>query len=614
MRSGKVDSVAAEARQAILAVALSADGKRLATSSKDRRTVQLWDLASGKVLRTFEGHAKAPHRLAFSPDGNLLATGSGDPLQGQGSELEGLRLWDTETGKELAKLGRHAEGVSGVCFSPDGRRLYCGSDMSVRVWDVKARKEILFGMGHHGWVGALAYSPDGRTLATAGSDLIVRLWDARTRTERQCLEGCRAAIDSLAFRPDGAMLAAATRNGTVVVWELPTGKQLAQLNACKEGWEVRAVFSPDGKRLATASRRGQLTLWDATSLKEERQLPHKRPGVMSLAFAPDCKRLAIGCSGEEGLKRGTGKVIDQIRLWDVERGAEVRRFDGVGHWFVPSVQFSPDGQLLAAGNWDGSIELWDTLTGRLRWRSKPRIGGQCIAFSPDGRMLASTGHSGDVYLWESATGLARRRWKGHLGMNLAVAFAPDGRTVVTGSMDTTVLLWDVRGLQVGPKVEAAEHWKTLAEGDAAKAYDAVLALAAAPEATVAFLRGRLRPAAAMTADAKRLLADLDSDEFDRREKATRALRELGAAAEPALREVYQASPSREVRLRAGRLLDELARQVLSPEELRAARAVEALEYCGTADSCKLLETLSRGAPEALLTKEAKAALARRPAR
>jgi RNA polymerase sigma factor (sigma-70 family) len=604
MRSGKVESYTARASQPFLAVALSADGKRLAVSSKDR-TVRLWDVASGKVLRTFEGHAVAPHCLAFSPDGKLLATGSGDRSGGEDTELDGLRLWDTE-GKELAKLGRYAEGVMGLCFSPDGKRLYSGCEMSVRVWDVKARKEILFGAGHTGWVGALAYSPDGRTLASAGSDTTVRLWDARTRTERRTLQGCQAAIDSLAYRPDGAMLAAGTRNGTVVFWELPSGKEVARLRACKEGRDVRIDFSPDGKRLATMSRSGQITLWDATSLKEERQLPYRPVGAMSLAFAPDSKRLAIGRYGE---------AIDQVRLLDVVRGVELRRFHGVGQLFVTSVQFSPDGQFLAAGKSSGGwIELWDAVTGHLRWRSKPPIPGGSIAYSPDGRVIAWTGDSGNVGLWEAATGGERRRWKGQLGRNLAVAFSPDGRTVATGSMDTTVMLWDVRGLPAGPKAKAAEHWKALADRDAARAYDAVLALAAAPAATVAFLGARLRPAPAKAAKLKDLLADLDSDEFARREKATRALRQLGKGAEPALRKVYQASPSLEVHARARWLLDELARRGLSPEELRAVRAVEALEYCGSAGSRKLLETLSRGAPEALLTQEAKAALARRPAR
>jgi DNA-directed RNA polymerase specialized sigma24 family protein len=209
--------------------------------------------------------------------------------------------------------------------------------------------------------------------------LKVRAMAARRQVIERCARARETAdpLEEMTARE----LAAGTRDGTVVVWELPTGKEVARLKADKEGWEVRAVFSPDIKRLATVSRRGQVTFWDATALKEEWQLPHKEPGVMSLAFGPDSKRLAIGCSGMEGFKRGAGKAIDLVRLWDVVRGVEIRGFDGVGQLLVQSVQFSPDGQLLAAGNWDLSIELWDVLTGRLCWRSKRRTGGGHIAFS-----------------------------------------------------------------------------------------------------------------------------------------------------------------------------------------------------------------------------------------
>lgn len=607
-KTGEVaPGIAAAGRRAVVAVALSADGTRLAAAGEDG-AVRLWDVASRTKLRAFEGHAKAPHFLAFSPDGAMLATGSGFMVRGEDGDLEGVRLWDTATGKELAKLGRHPEGVSGVCFSPDGKRLYSGSDMSVRVWDAKTREEVLFGPGHHGWVAALAYSPDGRTLASAGSDLTVRLWDVGTRKERQLLRGCQASIDSVAFRPDGAMLAAGCRDGAVVVWALPGGKEVARLKA---GGDAHAAFSPDGARLAAVSRAGgQITLWDATTLQEERRLPRKELGLVSLAFAPDGKRLAVGCSGERS-KTDRKKPTDMVRLWDVALGTEVRRFEGTGQLFVWSVQFSPDGQLLAAGNTGGTVDVWDARSGRLRWRTKPLAAGGCVAFSPDGRVLATTGPAGDLCLWETATGGERRRWPGGVGMNGAVAFAPDGAAVATGGMDTAVLLWDVRRPLAGSKAEAAEHWKALAGRDAGKAYDAILALAADPAASVTFLRGQLRPAAADTVTA--LLADLDSDAFARREEATKALRRLGSVAEPALRKAAQDGPSLEVRRRAGRLLDELERQELSPEELRAVRAVEALERCGPA-ARGLLEALGRGADGARLTLEAKAAVARLPAR
>src|SRR5262249_56665812 len=126
----------------------------------------------------------------------------------------------------------------------------------------------------------------------------------------------------------------------------------------------------------------------------------------------------------------------------------------------------------------------------------------------------------------------------------------------------------------------------------------------APEAAVGFLRGRLRPAAGQTANVNKLLADLDSDDFDTRQKASQALAVLGAASEPALRKAL-GGPSLEVRLRAEKLLRKLLSQPLPAEELRRLRAVEALEYAGTPAARGLLDALARGAPDARLTREAK---------
>lgn len=109
---------------------------------------------------------------------------------------------------------------------------------------------------------------------------------------------------------------------------------------------------------------------------------------------------------------------------------------------------------------------------------------------------------------------------------------------------------------------------------------------------------------------QRLLTELDSDDFATREKATKALTELGTIAEPALRKAQECSPSLELRRRAGRILQAVRDQPIPPEELRQLRAVEALEYCAAAGAVELLEALGRGAPEARLSVEAKAALAR----
>jgi hypothetical protein len=201
---------------------------------------------------------------------------------------------------------------------------------------------------------------------------------------------------------------------------------------------------------------------------------------------------------------------------------------------------------------------------------------------------------------------------GHRGPADAPSFSPDGRTLATGSMDTTVLLWDVRrgapGKRPSTPRELEALWLTLGGADGAQAYDAVLALAA-PGPAVPFLRGRLRPVPAPK-NVDRLLADLDDDEFEVRQKARAALEALGDAAEPALRKLLAGKPSLEVRRQAEAILRKLHGKPLPPEQVRLLRALEALEHAGTPEARRVLEILAKGAPGARLTREAAAAAKR----
>jgi hypothetical protein len=226
-------------------------------------------------------------------------------------------------------------------------------------------------------------------------------------------------------------------------------------------------------------------------------------------------------------------------------------------------------------------------------------------------MLATGGNA--VRLWEVVTGQLRATLAGHAGEVSALAFAPDGRVLASGSVDTTILTWGLTALAARPTHrELAALWADLA-GDAAQSYQAIRALAASPEQAVSFLRERLKPVRPLTAaDRKRIarwLADLDSDRFEVRQRAAAELEALGEPAAPALRKAL-GSPSPEVRRRAEALLAKVDGPSLTPERLRALRAVEALEHAGTPEARRLLEALSRGAAEAPLTREARLALER----
>lgn len=187
-----------------------------------------------------------------------------------------------------------------------------------------------------------------------------------------------------------------------------------------------------------------------------------------------------------------------------------------------------------------------------------------------------------------------------------------------GYCDSTVLLWELPGCfhqrkfpqgELSPK-ELETSWAALGDEDAARAYQAIWRLTSAPRRTTTFLQERLRPIVIDEQRLQRMIADLDHDQFAVRERASKELDVLEHAAEIALRQVLKNRPCLEVQRRTERILKGLHGPVTSSERLRALRAVEVLEHIGDSAAQHLLEILAKGAPEARLTEEAKASLAR----
>jgi hypothetical protein len=363
----------------------------------------------------------------------------------------------------------------------------------------------------------------------------------------------------------------------------------------------RLACSPEGRYLAAAGPKNTILLWDLARRCFLRQL--KAPGswIRDLAFSPDGRILALADFD------GTGCLLD------VATGKELHRLRGHTDW-LSFVSFSPNGKLVATGSSDGTSRIWEVKTGKqLRLLTDA---GQVLAgsFSPDGRMLAATGTGTGITLWEVATATVRGRLEGHSEMVEALAFSADGKTLVSGSSDTTLLVWetlatsDRRG--VGKPLGRGQLeacWKTLADGTAQQAWEAIRTLIRSPRDTVGFLGQRLEavPAVAPGRVAE-LVGQLGSDKFQLRQRAFQELERLAEIAEPALTKALQTVPSLEMRRRVERLLGKLEYQRPPVERLRTLRALEVLEYVGTPEAQNVLHRLAEGAAWAWLTHEAKA--------
>lgn len=424
------------------AVALSADGQRLAASGADGM-VRVWDVGSGQEKHSVrlgqavshliytangQGIILADNRRGVSvwfPEngrqisafpGGTIATLSGDMRQlAYASDLGSVRVLDPTTSREVFALRSHAGPVSCITFSRDGARVATGSkDHAIKVWLAgPSELDVTDLTGHVGEVFAVTYSPDGKTLATGGADGTLRLRDAITGQERRIL---------FAHAPKRVPLQAPDQvhhlQGTTAI-----------------------AYSNDGRVLASGGADGMLKVWNAASGEPLHAITAHEAPISGVSFSPDGQLVA------------TSSWDKTVKLWQAATGAPVRTLSG--HTLaVTRVAFSPDGGRLASSSWDQTLRIWDSQTGApvsvLEWRS-PAAGRvdplDSLCFHPDGKHLAAApdrlGGDGDVKVFDLDTSTPVHSLGGHIYGIFQVVFSKDGRRLASVSCDGGLKVWDM---------------------------------------------------------------------------------------------------------------------------------------------------------------------------
>jgi len=405
----------------VTSVAFSPDGK-LALSGSEDNSLKLWDVSTGRELRTFNGHSFLVESVAFSPDGKLALSGSWD---------NSLKLWDVSTGRELRTFNGHSSQVISVAFSPDGKLALSGSvDNSLKLWQVSTGRELRTFNGHSSMVYSVAFSPDGKLALSGSVDKSLKLWQVSTGHELRTFNGHSSIVYSVAFSPDGKLALSGSVDNSLKLWKVSTGRELRTFNGHSD--DVSSVaFSPDGKFALSGSFDDSLKLWEVSTGGELRTFNGHSKEVISVAFSPDSK-LAL-----------SGSVDNSLKLWQVSTGRELRTFNGHSS-MVYSVAFSPDGKLALSGSFDKTLKLWQVSTGHeLRTFNGHSKTVWSVAFSHDGKLALSGSEDNSLKLWQVSTGRELRTFNGHSDNVSSVAFSPDGKFALSGSYDNSLKLWQV---------------------------------------------------------------------------------------------------------------------------------------------------------------------------
>ncbi len=425
-RTGEELNLLTKHMESASTVAFSPDNRLLASDGIDN-TILLWDTQTGQLRMTLTGHLESANSVAFSSDGKTLVSGGGD---------ETIRLWDVSTGEQLLVFAGHAGSVSEVMYSPDGEILAShGMDEMIHLWDAHTGELLRSIIGYKGDVYSIAYSPDGKTLASGGEDGIIRFWEYHTGQLKTTLTATTDSdgVKSVMFSPDGQTLVSNNyENDMIQFWDVATGEHLKTIKSPPETTH-HIVFSSDGNTLVNAGSDGTIRFWDVATTNPIRTLNGYAEMFRDMTYSPDGSTLVTVSSGPS------------LRLWDPHTG-RLKKTYYPGSISITCIAYAPDGVTLVCGpgpNEYDTVFLLNTETGEFgRIFQGDYDGFESVAFSSDGKMIAGGDNNGGIYLWDVSTGETVKKIEWGQDFVRTVAFSPDGQ-ILASTNDSGICFWNI---------------------------------------------------------------------------------------------------------------------------------------------------------------------------
>jgi WD40 repeat protein len=414
-------------------VALTADGRLVVSASADK-TLKVWDAKSGRELHTLAGHSSGVNAVAITADGKRAVSASADKT---------LKVWDAESGRELHTLAGHSSGVNAVAITANGKRAVSASeDQTLKIWDVESGHELLTLYGHSGSVYRVAITADGTRALSASIDETLKLWDVESGRELRTLASCLPWVYGVALTGEGTRAVSAASDKTLSdkalkVWDVESGLEIATLTGHSDRING-AALTMDGKLAVSASADKTLKVWDLGSGRELHRTACHADSVNAVALTADGKRAASASSDST------------VKVWDVESGRELRTLIGHSHdfldrgAFVHGVALTIDGKRAVSASDDSTLKVWDVESGRATRTLEGHSGSVTgVAITADGKRAMSVSTDKTLRLWDLDSGRQVRTWPARSPAVIGVALTANGKLAVSASIEKKLKVWDV---------------------------------------------------------------------------------------------------------------------------------------------------------------------------